>query len=152
MADDVFRAPRTSPQATDTRDPSLPEEVNFEFFELKIYNQVGLVFNGQVKALESANDQGEFSILPGHTNFISLIKQPVMIYPQEGKPKKIEVGLGVIRVLYNKVEIFSGLLVNKDAQALAEELQAQQSTGTDATKAPPTQRPAIIPEPTQSQA
>lgn len=106
------------------KDPTIPEVANFEVFEVKIVNQVGVVFNGEASALASANNKGEFSILPGHTNFISLITQPVMLYPPQGQPKKFEVGLGILRCLHNRVEIFTGLLVDKETQAMAASLQA----------------------------
>lgn len=122
FAQDPVSPPPTPTSAT--QDPTLPAETNFESFDVVIYNQVGIVFKGEAKALASANSQGEFSILPGHTNFISLITQPILLYPKEGQTKKFEVGLGVIRVLHNQVQIFTGLLVSQESAELAK-LQAK---------------------------
>lgn len=100
-----------------------PAELTFEHFELIIYNQVGVVFNEKVKALASANSVGPFSVLPGHTNFISMITAPVTAYLLNGQTRTFEAGLGVLRCFHNRVEVFAGLHVSKEAEELAKRLQ-----------------------------
>lgn len=130
-------APASPPDPqTKVVDPKLPAKANFEEFEVKIYNQVGLVYQGQVKALASANSKGEFSILPGHTNFISLLVQPVVIYLPDKQTQKFEVGLGILRCLHNQVEVYTGLLVDKQTEAMAANLQAKNLGKTAQGKGP----------------
>lgn len=101
-----------------------PAAVSLEFFELIIYNQVGVVFNDKVKALASANSVGPFSVLPAHTNFISMITAPVTAYLMNGETRTFEAGLGVLRCYHNRVEVYAGLHVSKEAENLARRLQA----------------------------
>jgi len=109
---------------------TLPTTNTFEDFDLIIHNQVGLVFHDKVTAIASSNNQGPFSVLPGHTNFISLITDAVTAYQVDGQIKKFEIGLGVLRCLNNKVEVFAGLHVNKEAEVLAKRLQPNQTNTT----------------------
>lgn len=92
-------------------------------FPIKIYNQLGLVFEGSVKAIACGNAQGEFSVLPGHTNFISMITKPVVAFLPSGETQTFQVGLGVIRVLENTVELYIGLHLDKQTELLAKRLE-----------------------------
>ncbi|MBL8031961.1 MAG: hypothetical protein JNK33_06615, partial [Candidatus Doudnabacteria bacterium] len=78
----------------------------------------------KVKALASANSVGPFSVLPGHTNFISMITAPVTAYLMDGQTRTFEAGLGVLRCYHNRVEVFAGLHVSKEAENLAKRLQS----------------------------
>jgi ATP synthase, Delta/Epsilon chain, beta-sandwich domain len=92
-------------------------------FPISIYNQLGVVFEGTVKAIACGNAQGEFSVLPGHTNFISMITKPVVAFLVSGETKTFPVGLGVIRVLDNKAELYIGLHLDKQTELLAKRLE-----------------------------
>ena len=65
-------------------------------------------FEGKVKAISSKNRLGNFDILPGHTNFISLIFNTLTL---QAPNKKIDYQFarGVLEVSENKVKIFLGL-------------------------------------------
>lgn len=99
------------------------ETSTFEYFEFVIYNQVGLVFKEKVTAIASGNTTGPFSILPGHTNFISMITDPIDAHLPNGEVRNFEVGLGVLRIFNNQAEAFVGLHINKQTEALAQRLQ-----------------------------
>ncbi len=66
-------------------------------------------FEGAAKAVTSFNDKGKFDVLPFHTNFISLIKEMVIIYKEDGSEKKIPLERGVIKVTADNVRILIGL-------------------------------------------
>ncbi len=65
-------------------------------------------FEGKAKAVSSKNRLGDFDILPGHTNFITLIFDSLTIRIPEGKID-YQFERGVLEVSEDKVSIFLGL-------------------------------------------
>jgi len=65
-----------------------------------------LVFQGNVDALTSYNDKGTFDVLPEHINFISLIKDRLIIHPKLGQDQEIKVQRGILKVVSNKVFVY----------------------------------------------
>ena len=76
---------------------------------LSIRNKQGLVFNDRVKAVSSYNDRGIFDVLPEHENFISLIKQNIIIHKNNNQKEEIKIDNGVMRVYKNNVNIYIGI-------------------------------------------
>lgn len=68
-----------------------------------------VVFEGEVKALSSFNENGLFDILPMHENFISMIREKVVVYPLSGEKQEVEIEKGVLKVIANEVHIFLGI-------------------------------------------
>lgn len=65
-----------------------------------------LVFDGPAHSVTSYNEKGLFDVLPIHENFITIIKDKVIIRPEEGEIKEIALEKGILKVEENKVEIF----------------------------------------------
>lgn len=63
-------------------------------------------FSGKAYSVTSSNDKGEFSILPLHANFISLIKDYIIVDRGTQKEKKFVISKGILKVEKNKVDIF----------------------------------------------
>ena len=68
-----------------------------------------------VAAVSGMNAQGEFSILPNHTHFLTIITGEVQLFPQavfndKTEPIKIEVGTGILRCTNDQVEIYRNLV------------------------------------------
>ncbi|EKD65680.1 MAG: hypothetical protein ACD_50C00017G0002 [uncultured bacterium] len=76
---------------------------------LAIRNKQRLLFDGTVKAVSSYNDRGFFDILPEHQNFISLIRDKIIIHKDNIDKEEIKINKGVLRVYKNKVEIYVGV-------------------------------------------
>ena len=70
-----------------------------------------LIFQGQVEAVSSFNDMGPFDVLPRHANFISLIKQAIILHLMDKTEKRIEVTSGVMKVRENNLEVYLGILL-----------------------------------------
>lgn len=68
-----------------------------------------IIFEGYVKALSSINDRGLFDILPFHTNFISIIKEKIIIHKEDGTKQEIPIDAGVLKQLNNTVQVFLGI-------------------------------------------
>jgi F0F1-type ATP synthase epsilon subunit len=72
-----------------------------------------IVLHEDVKAITSYNEAGVFDILPEHTNFITVIKNKIIIHKKDGLDKEIALDSGVLRVLKNKIDVFIGLSLNE---------------------------------------
>lgn len=75
---------------------------------LTIKTKDSILFDADTQSVSSFNDVGPFDILPMHENFISLIKDRIVIHDKnEQKEMKIEGGL--LKASKNKVDIYLGL-------------------------------------------
>lgn len=89
-----------------------PSKTSLHLF---IRSREKLLFNGPVKAVSSLNTSGPFDILPEHANFISIIKEYVVIHLPDGKTQKIPINDAILKAINNDVRIFLGVLANKPA-------------------------------------
>jgi F0F1-type ATP synthase epsilon subunit len=71
-----------------------------------IKNQEKIIFQGQAKALTSENDKGVFDILPRHANFISLIKNKIVVLKEEGTKETFQIHSGLMRVWKNQIQVY----------------------------------------------
>ena len=84
-------------------------EGNNPLILLKIQTKQGVSFNDRVRAITSFNEKGIFDILPQHENFISVIKDKIIIHTTDGKDKEMKIDNGVLKVHENEANIFLGL-------------------------------------------
>ena len=66
-------------------------------------------FKGTCYSLTSNNDKGVFDVLPLHANFITLIKDYVIIDKGKSTEQKIDIDKGVLSVSSNKVDVYLDL-------------------------------------------
>jgi F0F1-type ATP synthase epsilon subunit len=87
-------------------------------FKLKVASREGTVFEGAVSAISSYNEKGKFDILGSHANFISLIKQGLLIREsgdinsnnfKDVPVKEIKFDSALMRVKENNVEVYIGV-------------------------------------------
>ncbi len=78
-----------------------------KLFWLPIIKEV--FYRGKAEAVGSQNALGDFSILPGHANFITLIFNNLFILTPEKKKIRYQFKRGILEVIENKVNIFLGL-------------------------------------------
>lgn len=76
---------------------------------LKIITRQGTLFDGEVKSLTSKNDSGTFDVLQKHAQFISIIKEKIIIRLQSGQVQEVPVDNGVMRVKGELVQVFLGI-------------------------------------------
>ncbi len=74
-----------------------------------IYGLESILYEGKVKALSSVNDKGKFDILANHANFISLIKDKIILHERTGKKKEFILKKGVLKIVSDQVRVFLGL-------------------------------------------
>ena len=64
------------------------------------------LYEGKATAVASNNDAGRFDVLPQHANFISMIKDYIVVYKEASEPLTIEITRGVMRVYENNLHIY----------------------------------------------
>lgn len=80
------------------------QEINVTIYDLE-----SVVYQRKVRALTSINEEGKFDILPMHSNFISIVKDYVILYERSGSKKEFKLKRGVIRLKDNQISMFIGL-------------------------------------------
>mgnify|MGYP001602947546 CR=1 FL=1 len=74
-----------------------------------IYSPESVIYKGKVKAITSVNDKGKFDILAFHSNFISIVKDYLILHEPQGSEKVFKLKQGVLRLVNNQLSIFLGL-------------------------------------------
>lgn len=74
--------------------------------DLVIRNKQGVLFSGKAEAVSSKNDKGIFDILPQHENFISIIKENIVIHKKINENQEMKIENGILRAYKNKVNIY----------------------------------------------
>ncbi len=75
--------------------------------KLVVYSKDETVFDGYADTVTSFNTVGEFDILQEHANFISIIKQELIL--NKGKPTEKHLPLtdeAILKVSSNTVEVY----------------------------------------------
>lgn len=75
-----------------------------------VRNREKIFYNDQAKGVTSYNSGGKFDILPGHVNFISIIKSGIIIYKPDGTTQDFKISTGILKVNMNAIQIFLGIL------------------------------------------
>lgn len=74
---------------------------------VKMYTPYKVFFEGYAKSVSALNETGAFDILPGHHNFISMLKPCDVGIISPGQPvRNIPISHGLMHVRNNKVIIF----------------------------------------------
>ncbi len=76
----------------------------------------GIVFEGAVRALTSHNETGEFDVLANHANFISVIKNKVLLRHAGRAPEVIPITTALLVACENKVDIYVGTFLAGDRE------------------------------------
>ena len=71
-----------------------------------VRNREKILYNGQPFAVTSINEKGIFDILPQHENFISTIKDKIVIHQTPKENQEIQIQNGIVRVYKDKVYIY----------------------------------------------
>ncbi|HSW96637.1 MAG TPA: hypothetical protein VLF89_02310 [Candidatus Saccharimonadales bacterium] len=92
---------------------------NQNVLKVKIRNTETILFEGEVERISSFNEIGPFDIYPMHANFISIIRQELILYHHREKIKELKLEQAVMKVKQDIVHIFLGI----EAFVLDEEAQ-----------------------------
>jgi len=76
---------------------------------VSIKNKKEQLYLGEASSITSKNNRGVFDILPYHVNFITLIRDFIVIDRDLSTEKRYEMENGILYTISNKVEIYIGL-------------------------------------------
>lgn len=105
------------PQPTREQQPWILSSIP-KTFVLRILSPSQVLYVGKVHAIASSNAYGPFDILPGHTNFISIIFKRLIIYPEQGDSQEFALDTGILRFVNNTSDLYLGIEVTQVLQAL----------------------------------
>ncbi len=78
--------------------------------DISIRSRNDVVFAGKIWTLTSYNDTGEFDVLPQHANFVTLIKDVIILNKSRQDEKKIEVKSGgLMNVEQDRIDVYLGI-------------------------------------------
>lgn len=69
----------------------------------------GVEFEGEVYAISSINEIGTFDVLLDHANFVTKIKEKIVIHHNLSKREEILISTGILHAKENLIEIFLGI-------------------------------------------
>lgn len=81
-----------------------------DILKVNIKNRDKVVFEGEATAITSVNDKGTFDVLSQHVNFITLIKDTVIVHKQDNTEVSFPVTNGVLKVFENTVQVYLGIV------------------------------------------
>lgn len=100
---DTIQKPIVPPEATKHN----PQE---EKIHVMVRNRRQILFDDEVKAITSRNDTGLFDVLPEHSNFISTIKEKIVIHKLDGQTYEVLLSNGIIKVKNSSIRCYIDLI------------------------------------------
>lgn len=74
---------------------------------IKMYTPYKTYFEGDAKSISALNDTGEFDVLPGHHNFITMLKAcKISIQLPDESYKLVPIARGLMHVREDKIIVF----------------------------------------------
>ena len=78
---------------------------------VRVLSPTGVHLEADAQSLTAVNRTGEFDILPGHRNFITLlIPCELRVRPVSGDTKTLDITSGILHVENNEARIFLNIL------------------------------------------
>ena len=78
-------------------------------FTISIETPTGVMLSGEIKALSLINSLGPFDVVERHTNFISAIREKIIVHQLDDSKKEIPIETGIIKITKNGTEIYLGI-------------------------------------------
>ncbi len=76
---------------------------------LRILAPTNVAFDGKVRSVSAGNHVGPFDILPGHTNFFTLISSGAVVADKDGNKLTFEVQKGILKVHDDIVTVYANV-------------------------------------------
>lgn len=80
-----------------------------EHLYLKVRTRRGISFESEIQSLTGFNEVGTFDVLRKHTQFISHIRDKIIVRMLDGSTKNIPVENSIMRVKGENVLVFIGI-------------------------------------------
>ena len=87
-----------------------PNKKNLSSIKITIRAYNGIIYTGEAVSVSSRNEKGPFDILPGHINFITMVKESLVVRKADKTEESFEIkGEGVLHVYLGEVFVFLGV-------------------------------------------
>ena len=86
-----------------------------DYLMVKMSTPEKVLFEGQALSLSSINAKGDFNMMVDHTNFITVIKDKLILFLDHDQQREFDVDMGILRCFDNNIEVFLGIKVLTDA-------------------------------------
>ena len=80
-----------------------------ETLKVTVRDRRKIMFDGSVQSMSSINSVGEFDVLPEHANFVSLIKDKVILNKDFPNEKVFDIDAGLVNVDEVGVNVYVGI-------------------------------------------
>ena len=80
-------------------------------FKVKVRDTENIIYDGEVDRISSYNEVGPFDIYPMHANFISILRQELVLYSNNTRVKELKFEQAVLKVKQDTANIFLGIEV-----------------------------------------
>ena len=87
--------------------------------EVTILSPEETLYNGSANSVTCMNKEGEFDILPMHSNFISLIYKKIVIHRSNEKDTVIDMGYALLKCIGNKLTILTNVDISTYSDLLS---------------------------------
>lgn len=77
-----------------------------EMKNVRIYSPFHVYFDGPAYSISAVNGTGPFDVLPGHKNFLSLLKPCVLVVRSKRGQEEMKIDRGVLHVKDNEAIVF----------------------------------------------
>jgi len=80
--------------------------------QVRIISPKKILYNDRAVSISSTNSAGNFDILPGHANFLTLVENnPILIKKPDNQTLKFNFPLAIIYTYNNRVSIFTDISI-----------------------------------------
>ena len=76
---------------------------------LRVLTRGEMLYEGDVTSLSSVNELGKFDVLIEHANFISMVKDYLIIREKVGRELKLKISQGILRVNLDRANVYLGI-------------------------------------------
>lgn len=91
----------------------MPDSITIPPLEVTVRKRDKLVYEGQAFAITSVNNRGTFDILAQHANFITVIKEKLIIHKLDKTEQSFAIKNGVLHSADNKITIYLDTLTSQ---------------------------------------
>ncbi len=84
----------------------MAEDYNDFKIKVKLFSPFQTYYQGEAVSVSANNEVGPFDILPGHSNFFSLLTEGDILINTGFQEVKVHIPNGVVRVSNNMVTLF----------------------------------------------
>lgn len=88
---------------------------NDDYLMVKVSSPEKVLFEGKIQGLSSINAKGDFDMMVDHANFVTVIKDKLILFLDHKETREFSVDMGILRCFNDNVEVLLGIKVLPDA-------------------------------------